>query len=386
MVGKIYAARNGDDRDSGKGIDWALASSSRGATLLLEGNHVRISGQDVERGTFSHRHCVVHDQKKFGDKFSPRKNLKTIDPSSAAFNACNSSLSEFAVLGFELGYSLENPASLIMWEAQFGDFANTAQCMIDQFISSGEQKWLRQSGLCMMLPHGYEGQGPEHSSARLERFLQMCDDDEDEFPAILGRQSLAHPAGQLADRQLHDARQLLPRAAAAGVARLPQADGRHVAQVAPPAQARQERHRGLPAGDALPAPHRRHRRRPQGRRTVRKVVFCSGKVYFDLLAARDAKGIDDVAIARVEQIAPFPFDLVQEEIKKYPNAEVVWCQEEHKNGGAWSYVRPRIVTAARDVRPLSPSYAGRKPAASTATGYGSWHTKEMEEFLNTALG
>ena len=142
MVGKIFAARN-EMINSGKGIDWALAEQLAWGTLLLEGNHVRISGQDVERGTFSHRHCVIHDQKKFGEKFSPLKNLKTIDPSSAAFNACNSSLSEFAVLGFELGYSLENPASLIMWEAQFGDFANTAQCMIDQFISSGEQKWLR---------------------------------------------------------------------------------------------------------------------------------------------------------------------------------------------------------------------------------------------------
>ena len=169
MVGKIYQQRAGMV-SSGKAIDWALAEQLAWGTLLLEGNHVRISGQDVERGTFSHRHCVIHDQKAYGSK---HMGLKHISPSQAEFNACNSSLSEFAVLGFELGFSLENPASLIMWEAQFGDFANTAQCMIDQFICSGEQKWLRQSGLVMLLPHGYEGQGPEHSSARLERFLQV---------------------------------------------------------------------------------------------------------------------------------------------------------------------------------------------------------------------
>ena len=208
MVGKIYKARN-EMVKAGVGIDWALAERLAWGTLLLEGNHVRISGQDVERGTFSHRHrragqksWQVRDDsnatlfgeatpRKYGKRYSP---LKHIAPSQAQFNACISWLSEFAVLGFELGYSLENPASLIMWEAQFGDFANTAQCMIDQFISSGEQKWLRQSGLCMLLPHGYEGQGPEHSSARLERFLQMCDDDEDVFPSASGTQSRVQAA------------------------------------------------------------------------------------------------------------------------------------------------------------------------------------------------
>jgi len=183
-VKEIYTQRAKMVED-GNGIDWALAEQLAWASLLVEGNHVRISGQDVERGTFSHRHAVVHDQVDWPRKYSP---LTQIDPTQAAFTAVNSSLSEFAVLGFELGYALENPRSLIMWEAQFGDFANTAQCMIDQFVCSGEQKWLRQSGLVMLLPHSYEGQGPEHSSARLERFLQLCDDDEDVFPEKIGRQ------------------------------------------------------------------------------------------------------------------------------------------------------------------------------------------------------
>jgi 2-oxoglutarate dehydrogenase E1 component len=382
MVGKIYAARN-EMIGSGKGIDWALAEQLAWGTLLYEGNHVRISGQDVERGTFSHRHCVVHDQKKFGEKYAP---LRSIDPSQAAFNSCNSSLSEFAVLGFELGYSLENPASLVMWEAQFGDFANTAQCMIDQFICSGEQKWLRQSGLCMLLPHGYEGQGPEHSSARLERFLQMCDDDEDVFPEpdVLGKQSRI----QLANWQIVNVttpanyfhvlrRQVWRDFRKPMVVMSPKSLLRHklvksdIDDFLPGSRFK----RLLPdTGDGLAAPDK-----------VRKLVLCTGKVYYDLLAARTTKGLDDVAIARVEQISPFPFDLVQEEVKKYPNAEVVWCQEEPKNAGAWQYARPRIVTAARDVRDVQPLYAGRKPSASTATGYGSWHTREMNDFLDKAL-
>jgi len=382
MVGKIYQARN-DMINTGKGIDWALAEQLAWGSLLLEGNHVRISGQDVERGTFSHCHCVVHDQKAFGDKYSP---LTSIDPAQAQFHACNSSLSEFAVLGFELGYSLENPASLVMWEAQFGDFANTAQCMIDQFICSGEQKWLRQSGLTMLLPHGYEGQGPEHSSARLERFLQMCDDDEDEFPDVsaLGKQSRI----QLANWQIVNVttpanyfhvlrRQVWRDFRKPMVVMSPKSLLRHklvksdIEEFLPGSRFQ----RVLPdTCEGLAAPE-----------SVRKLVFCTGKVYFDLLSARTAKEVEDVAVTRIEQISPFPFDLVQEEVKKYPNAEVIWCQEEPKNAGAWQYVRPRIVTASRDVRPVQPAYAGRKPAASTATGHGSWHNKEIEEFLARAL-
>ena len=382
MVGKIYGQRAAMI-ENGKGIDWALAEQLAWGTLLHEGNHVRISGQDVERGTFSHRHCVVHDQKAYGNKYRP---LQNISPSQADFNACNSSLSEFAVLGFELGFSLENPASLVMWEAQFGDFANTAQCMIDQFICSGEQKWLRQSGLVMMLPHGYEGQGPEHSSARLERFLQMCDDDEDAFPPCdaLGKQSRIQSANwQIVNvttpaNYFHVLRRQVWR------------DFRKPLVVMSPKSLLRHRLVKSDIEDFLPGTRFQRLLPDTGNGLVaadkvRKIVFCTGKVYFDLLAAREAKGIDDVAISRVEQISPFPHELVQDEVRKYPGAQVVWCQEEPKNAGAWAYCRPRIVTAARDVRDVSPMYAGRKPAASTATGYGAWHTKEVDEFLAKAL-
>ena len=241
----------------------------------------------------------------------------------------------------------------------------------------------------MMLPHGYEGQGPEHSSARLERFLQMCDDDEDFFPPSCAS-GPSNSRIQQANWQIVNC--TTPANYFHVLRRQVWRDFRKPMVVMSPKSLLRHKLVKSDIADFLPGTRFQRLIADTGdgltgsKDAVRKVVFCSGKVYFDLLAARDAKGIDDVAIARVEQIAPFPFDLVQEEIKKYPNAEVVWCQEEHKNGGAWSYVRPRIVTAARDVRPLSPSYAGRKPAASTATGYGSWHTKEMEEFLNTALG
>jgi 2-oxoglutarate dehydrogenase E1 component len=272
-----------------------------------------------------------------------------------------------------------------MWEAQFGDFANTAQCMIDQFICSGEQKWLRQSGLVMMLPHGYEGQGPEHSSARLERFLQLCDDDEDIFvDASEGKQSrIQHANWQVVNvtspaNYFHVLRRQVWR------------DFRKPMVVMSPKSLLRHRLVKSDIEEFLPGT-KFQRLLPEtstdlvAPEAMRKVVFCSGKVYFDLLTARENGSIKDVAIARVEQISPFPFESVQDEIKKYPNAQVVWCQEEPKNGGAWAYVRPRIVTAARDVRDVAPFYAGRKPAASTATGYGSWHAKEVEELLSTAL-
>jgi len=379
-VGELYVNR-GKMIDSGKGIDWALGEQLAWASLLLEGNHVRISGQDVERGTFSHRHAVVHDQVNWPRKYSP---LANIDPAQAAFVAVNSSLSEFAVLGFELGYALENPASLIMWEAQFGDFSNTAQCMIDQFISSGEQKWLRQSGLVMLLPHGFEGQGPEHSSARLERFLQMSDDDEDEFPERIGRQQQAQAANWAVVNVTTPAnyfhvlrRQVVREFRKPLIVMSPKSLLRHrlvksdIEDFLP--GTRFHRYLADESGDLQP---------PE---KIRKLVLCSGKVYYDLLAERTKRGLTDVAIGRCEQIAPFPHDHIQNEAAKYPNAEVVWCQEEPKNAGSWAYVRPRIITAAKAVREWVPTYAGRSPSAAASTGHASAHAAQQQELINKAL-
>jgi len=288
-------------------------------------------------------------------------------------------------LGFELGYSLENPASLVMWEAQFGDFANTAQCMIDQFICCGEQKWLRQSGLVMLLPHGFEGQGPEHSSARLERFLQMCDDDEDIIPDYLAKQSNMQAANwQIVNvttpaNYFHVLRRQIWREFRKPlVVMSPKSLLRHrlvksdIEEFMPGTAFK----RLIPdTGEALEDP-----------KSVRKLVFCTGKVYFDLFTARAEQGVADVAISRVEQISPFPYDAIQQEYAKYPNAEIVWCQEEPKNAGAWTYVRPRLATAARATsRDSIVRYVGRQPSAATSTGHGAIHAREQSSLIEAAL-
>jgi len=380
-VGDIYVQR-AKMIESGKVLDWAMAEQLAWASLLVEGNHVRISGQDVERGTFSHRHAVVHEQTNWPAKYVPLQNLA---PTQAAFNAVNSSLSEFGVLGFELGYALENPASLIMWEAQFGDFVNTAQAMIDQFICSGEQKWLRQSGIVMMLPHGYEGQGPEHSSARLERFLQLSDDDEDVYPEVIGRQMQAQAANWSIVNVTTPAnyfhvlrRQVVREFRKPLVVMSPKSLLRHrlVKSDLEEFDDGTRFHRYLPdTTEGLVAPEK-----------VRKLVLCSGKVYYDILAERTKLGIDDVAIGRLEQLSPFPHDHLREEAAKYPNADIVWCQEEPKNAGAWSYARPRIITAMAAHRIVAPSYAGRKPAAATATGHAKVHAEQQAGLIAEALG
>jgi len=364
-----------------KSPNWASAEALAFGTLLAEGFHVRLSGQDVERGTFSHRHAVVHDQKNLGDKYCA---LRHLAPHQAQFDACNSNLSEYGVLGFELGYALENPASLILWEAQFGDFANTAQCIIDQFLCCGEQKWLRQSGLVLLLPHGYEGQGPEHSSARLERFLQMCDDDEDVFSENIGRQQQIQAANWQVVNVTTPAnyfhvlrRQVIREFRKPLIVMSPKSLLRHrlvksdLEDFLPGTRF----HRFFAdSGEKLVAPDK-----------VRKLVLSSGKVYFDLLLERDRLGCDDVALSRVEQISPFPYDMVQAEAIKYPNAEIVWCQEESKNAGAWFYTRPRIITATRDVRDVRPTYVGRGPAAATSTGSAAQHKRELDAMLQAVF-
>lgn len=341
---KIFAARM-DTIKKGEGIDWGTAESLAFGTLLLEGNHVRLSGQDVQRGTFSHRHAVLIDQNT-GNKFNPANYLakhclpsaplnKTGAPDvQAEFTCQNSILSEYGVLGFETGYSLENPNMLVIWEAQFGDFVNGAQIMIDQFISAGEDKWLRQSGLTMLLPHGYMGQGAEHSSCRVERFLQQVDEDPDVVP----------PMGENERMQI-------------------QKTNWQVVNCTTPANyyhvLRRQVHRGFRKPLVLVTPKNLLREKKststlsemgEGTRfkriykevdseissnpsNVRRVIFCTGKIYYELVDEREKRGLKKVAIIRIEQLAPFPFDKVAAEVVRYSNADVLWCQEEPKNMG-----------------------------------------------------
>ncbi|XP_031370654.1 2-oxoglutarate dehydrogenase, mitochondrial isoform X4 [Apis dorsata] len=363
-------------------VDWALGEAMAFGSLLKEGIHVRLSGQDVERGTFSHRHHVLHHQTVDKATYRP---LCYLYPDQAPYTVCNSSLSEFGVLGFELGYSMTNPNALVCWEAQFGDFNNTAQCIIDQFISSGQAKWVRQSGLVMLQPHGLEGMGPEHSSARLERFLQMSADDPDYFPP---------ENEEFAVRQLHDINWIVANCSTPAnyfhilrrqialpfrkplILMTPKSLLRH-----PEAKSsfdlmleNTEFLRVIPEeGVASENPN-----------NVKRVLFCSGKIYYDLKKARAEKNLDDkVAIVRVEQISPFPYDLVKKEAVKYSNADLVWAQEEHKNQGAWTYIQPRFHTALNGIR--SVSYVGRPTGASPATGSKMQHLKELKQLLDDSF-
>jgi len=366
--------------ETGKGIDWATAEAMAFGTLLSEGTHVRLSGQDVERGTFSQRHAVLHDQRN-ETKYIP---LNNISPKQAGFSIYNSNLSEYAVLGFELGYSMENPNSLVLWEAQFGDFANTCQVIIDQFISSGEQKWLRGTGLTMLLPHGFEGQGPEHSSARIERYLQLCDDDPDFIPEMesTGVKQIqdvnmqvvipSTPANyfHLLRRQIRrDFRKPLICISPKSLLRLPQC----VSDISAFTDSGFQRLIGETSEDLLPEEE------------IRRIIFCAGRVYYDLVKARTDKAMRDIAIIRIEQICPFPYDQVLKTSQRYPNADITWVQEEPQNMGAWAYVQPRIITALKDLNGKEAKYVGRNAAASPATGTPQIHKAEVEHILTDAF-
>ncbi|GLJ06329.1 hypothetical protein SUGI_0036560 [Cryptomeria japonica] len=379
-----------------EGVDWAVGEALAFATLLVEGNHVRLSGQDVERGTFSHRHAVVHDQET-GARYCPLDHV-VMNQNEEMFTVSNSSLSEFGVLGFELGYSMENPNSLVLWEAQFGDFANGAQVIFDQFVSSGESKWLRQSGLVVLLPHGYDGQGPEHSSARLERFLQNSDDNPFVIPEMdptLRTQiqqcnwqvvNVTTPANyfHVLRRQLHrDFRKPL-------IVMSPKNLLRH--KDCKSNLSEFDDVQGHPGFDKQGTRFKRlikdqndHSDREEG---IQRLILCSGKVYYELDEGRQRIERKDVAICRVEQLCPFPYDLVQRELKRYPNAEIVWCQEEPMNMGAYNYITPRLLTAMRAVDRGTLEdikYVGRAPSAATATGFSQVHAKEQKELVETAL-
>ncbi|MCA8909052.1 MAG: 2-oxoglutarate dehydrogenase E1 component [Rhodospirillaceae bacterium] len=351
--------------DTGTGIDWATAEALAFGTLLQEGYPVRLSGQDSGRGTFSQRHSVLVDQ----DSEARHIPLLNVDPDQASFEVHDSPLSEFAVLGFEYGFSLAEPRALVLWEAQFGDFANGAQVIFDQFISSGESKWLRMSGLVMLLPHGYEGQGPEHSSARLERYLQLCGEDNWQVIYPTTPANYFHALR----RQIHrDFRKPL-------VVMTPKSLLRHKECVSDLEMFAEGSsfHRVLYESVDLAPPQEIHR-----------VVLCTGKVYYDLKKARDESGRKDIAILRIEQLYPWPDAVLGEEIAKYPNADIVWCQEEPRNMGAWWYADRRIEQILTDIghKTRRPVYAGRIEAAAPATGLLRRHNMEQQALVDAALG
>jgi 2-oxoglutarate dehydrogenase E1 component len=356
--------------ETGLGLDWATAEALAFGSLVLEGHPVRLSGQDSERGTFSQRHAAWIDQET-ERRYKP---LKYIRDDQALFEVINSMLSEAAVLGFEYGYSLAEPNTLVLWEAQFGDFANGAQVLVDQFIASGEIKWLRMSGLVMLLPHGYEGQGPEHSSARMERYLQLCAEENMQVANCTTPANYFHI---LRRQQKRNFRKPL-------VLMTPKSLLRHKKCVSTLAEMEtgssfhrvlwDENDRRLEGG--LKAP-----------KDVRRVVMCSGKVYYDLLEARAAGDIDDVYIMRIEQLYPVPVGPLLAELEPYAHAEMVWCQEEPRNMGAWSFIEPELenVLTTLGAKHKRPTYAGRNAAASTATGMMSRHLEQRDALVKAAL-
>ena len=359
--------------ETGEGIDWAMAEALAFGSLCLDGHKIRLSGQDCERGTFSQRHSVLYDQEN-EERYIPLANLS---PAQARFEVINSMLSEEAVLGFEYGYSLARPNALTLWEAQFGDFANGAQVLFDQFISSGERKWLRMSGLVCLLPHGYEGQGPEHSSARLERFLQMCAEDNMQVANVTTPSNYFH----ILRRQLRrDFRKPL-------ILMTPKSLLRHKRAVSTLADMSGESsfHRLL-WDDAQYLKDEPIKLVKDSK--IRRVVLCSGKVYYDLYEEREKRGTNDVYILRLEQLYPFPAKALITELSRFKNAEMVWCQEESKNMGAWSFVDPYLewVLAHIDAKHQRVRYTGRPASASTATGLMSKHLAQLAAFLEDALG
>jgi 2-oxoglutarate dehydrogenase E1 component len=371
-VARIMAARS-NMIDEGAGIDWATAEALAFGTLLVEGFPVRLSGQDSERGTFSQRHSVLMDQVT-EKKYTP---LKHISKEQVDFEVINSMLSEEAVLGFEYGYSLAEPNALVLWEAQFGDFANGAQVIIDQFISSGERKWLRMSGLVLLLPHGYEGQGPEHSSARLERYLQLSAEDNWQIVNCTSPANYFHVLRRQLHRQFRKPLVLMT----------PKSLLRHKGAVSNLAEfgPGSSFHRLL-WDDAQIKPDQPVHLLPDDQ--IRRVVLCSGKVYYDLYEEREKRGLNDIYLLRIEQLYPFPARALIQELTRFKDAEIVWCQEEPKNMGAWSFIEPNLEWVLDHIgaKHRRPRYAGRPSSAATATGLMSKHLRELKAFLDEALG
>jgi 2-oxoglutarate dehydrogenase E1 component len=357
---------------AGEGIDWSTAEALAFGSLLDDGFPVRLSGQDSERGTFSQRHSVLVDQQNEA-RYIP---LNHIRDGQARYEVINSMLSEEAVLGFEYGYSLAEPNALVLWEAQFGDFANGAQVVFDQFISGGEKKWLRMSGLVCLLPHGYEGQGPEHSSARLERYLQLCAEDNMQVVVCTTPANFFHALRRQLKREF---RKPL-------IAMTPKSMLRNKRAVS-----------NLEAFGPGTSFHRLlwdHAETHKGEEIklaeddrIRRVVVCSGKVYYDLYDEREKRGVDDVYLLRVEQLYPFPVKALVKELSRFKKAEIVWCQEEPRNMGAWGFVEPYLEWVLGQVNGKSrrPRYAGRPASAATATGLMSKHLAQLKAFLEDCL-
>jgi 2-oxoglutarate dehydrogenase E1 component len=345
-------------------VDWGMAETLAYGSLLSNGYDVRLSGQDSGRGTFAHRHAVLHDQERERWDEGTYVPLQNISKDQGDFVVIDSVLSEEAVLGFEYGFSTAEPNALVIWEAQFGDFANGAQVVMDQFISSGETKWGRVCGLVQLLPHGYEGQGPEHSSARLERYLQLCAEHNMQVCVptnaaqifhLLRRQMLRpfrKPLVVMSPKSL-----LRKKEAASSIQDLANGSFQTV----------------LPEVDALEA------------KDVKRVVACCGKVYYDLLGSRRERRLDNIAIIRVEQLYPFPHKQFAAEMKRYPNAtEVVWCQEEPQNQGAWYQTAHYFRENMREDQKLY--YAGRPASASPAGGYMARHIERQKALVEQAFG
>ena len=360
---KIYNERN-QSIIEGNNIDWTTAESLAFATLLNDGYGVRFSGQDVGRGTFSQRHAVLYDQEN-ENRFVP---LRHFTEEQGLFEIVDSFLSEFGVLGFEYGYSQADPKTLVLWEAQFGDFSNGAQTIIDQFITTGERKWLRMSGLVLLLPHGHEGQGPEHTSSRLERFLQMCAEDNIQIANCTSPANYFHI---LRRQLLRDFRKPL-------IMMTPKSTLRHKNNISSISEFINGStfHRVL--SNPLSA---------QQTKKIKRLVLCSGKIYFELQDHINTLKNENTHILRIEQLYPFPYDTLEEEIKKFPDCEILWCQEEPKNMGPWGFIRSRVQNVLNNIKSKQSSipFVGRRAAASPATGVFDRHLANQKNILRLAI-
>ncbi|MEM7666617.1 MAG: 2-oxoglutarate dehydrogenase E1 component [Pseudomonadota bacterium] len=361
-LGRVLKAKQ-EMFDSGEGFDWATGEALAFGSLVMEGYGVRLSGQDSGRGTFSQRHAVWVDQK------DERKYIPLTTLPHGKFEVYDSTLSEYGVLGFEYGFAMADPKTLVLWEAQFGDFANGAQIMIDQYIAAGEAKWLRANGLVMLLPHGYEGQGPEHSSARLERFLQLCANDNIQVCNITTPANYFHV---LRRQMLRSFRKPLVIMSPKSLLRHPMAKSTREEFLG-------DNHFMRIKSDLTTIPDEK----------IKRLVLCSGKVAYDLIEARDKAGLKDVSIVRIEQIYPFPGEPLSVRLKRMTNLkDVIWCQEEPKNNGSWFFVESHIEQSLTDAGHdgMRPSYAGRDASASPATGLAKRHTEQQEKLVAEALG